>query len=232
MFRYNYHPLKNKERSTLIFLILFSALIRVPVILTLGDAGLEHEWKAIMENLTKHGVFSSINFDGFLIPNLFMPPLYAFYLYFFSLINLEEQSYVQLILSSQILLSSISVAVFYKINKIFFSEKISFFSSLIFSIFPLHVYACSQISSVSLQSFLTILFFYSIYKKKKFFINFFLFINRRFAYTFKRRVYCDFYFESFLSIIFFKNRNKKNFFSWFNNIYYNFALFNQKHLDI
>ena len=164
MFRYNYHPLKNKESSTLIFLILFSALIRVPVMLTLGDAGLEHEWKAIMESLTKHGVFSSKNFDGFLIPNLFMPPLYAFYLYFFSLINLEEQSYVQLILSSQILLSSISVAVFYKINKIFFSEKISFFGALIFSIFPLHVYACSQISSISLQSFLTILFFFSFEK--------------------------------------------------------------------
>ena len=103
MFRYNYHPLKNKERSTLIFLILFSALVRIPVILTLGDTGLEHEWKTIIENLTKHGVFSNKNFDGFLIPNLFMPPLYAYYLYFFSLINLEEQSFVQLILYSQIL---------------------------------------------------------------------------------------------------------------------------------
>ncbi len=172
MFRYNYHPLKNKESSTLIFLILFSALIRVPVILTLGDAGLEHEWKAIMESLTKHGVFSSKNFDGFLIPNLFMPPLYAFYLYFF------------------------------------FHIITILFNNIIF------------------------LFLFSIYKKRKFFINFLLFINRRSTYTFKRRVYCDFYFESFLSIIFFKNRNKKNFFSWFNNIYYNFALCNQKHLDI
>ena len=177
MFRYNYHPLKNKERSTLIFLILFSALIRVPVILTLGDTGLEHEWKTIIEHLTKHGVFANKNFDGFLIPNLFMPPLYAFYLYFFSLINLEGQSYVQLILSSQILLSSISVAVFYKINKIFFSEKISFFSSLIFSIFPLHVYACAQISSISLQSFLTILFFYFFFQfiKKRNFLSIFSF---------------------------------------------------------
>ena len=81
MFRYNYHPLKNKERSTLIFLILFSALIRVPIILTLGDAGLEHEWKAIMESLTKHGVFSSKNFDGFLIPNLFMYDYLVFLLF-------------------------------------------------------------------------------------------------------------------------------------------------------
>ena len=72
MFQNNYHPLKNKERSTLIFLILLSALIRVSVILTLGDVGLEHEWKTIIENLTKHGVFSNKNFDGFL-----MPPLYA-----------------------------------------------------------------------------------------------------------------------------------------------------------
>ena len=177
MFHNNYHQLKIKEIYVLVLLILFSVIVRIPVILMYGDTGLEHEWKAIMDNLTKHGVFSSINFDGLLIPNLFMPPLYAFYLYFFSLINLEEQSFVQLILTSQILLSSISVAIFYKINKNFFSEKISFFSSVIFSIFPLHVYACSQISSVSLQSFLTILFFYLFFQfiKKRNFLSIFSF---------------------------------------------------------
>ena len=106
-----------------------------------------------------------------------MPPLYAYYLYFFSFFNLEEQQYIQLILSSQIFLSLLSVAIFYKINKIFFSQKVSFYSSLFYSLFPLHLYACSQISSISLQTFLTVLFFYFFFKlvdKKNFKFIFFV----------------------------------------------------------
>ena len=96
-----------------------------------------------------------------------MPPLYAYYIYFFSLLNLENQSFILLILSSQILLASISVAFFYKINKNFFSEKISLFASLIFSLFPLYLYACSQISSISVHIFLAILFYYYFLKITK-----------------------------------------------------------------
>jgi len=45
--------------------------------------------------------------------------------------------------------------------------------TLIFSFFPLHVYACGQISSAILQSFLTVLFFYFFFKitKKSNFYN-------------------------------------------------------------
>ena len=93
-----------------------------------------------------------------------MPPLYAYYLYFFTFFNLDEQNYILLILSSQILIASMAVAVFYKINKLFFSKKLSLYSSLLFSLFPLHAYACSQISSITLQIFLTILFFYFFFQ--------------------------------------------------------------------
>ena len=164
MYLNNYQHLKNKETFILILLITFSVLIRIPAILIFGDVSLENEWKILVDNLILHGKLSFRNFDGFLLPNLFMPPLYAFYLYIFSIFNFEQQNYIQLILSSQILLSSISVAIFYKLNKIFFSQKISFYSSLLFSLFPLHVYACSQISSISLQIFLTILFFYFFFQ--------------------------------------------------------------------
>ena len=61
--------------------------------------------------------------------------------------------------------------VFYKINTLFFSKKLSFYSSLLYSVFPLHLYACGQISSISLQAFLLILFFYfffQVVKKKNF----------------------------------------------------------------
>ena len=168
--------IEGKEKKILIFLILFSIIIRIPVLIAFGDTGLEYEWKLLVENLVKYKELgwkncefsystTQICFDeGQLLPNLWMPPLYAYYLYFFTFLNLSEQNYILLILSSQILFASISVAVFYKLNKIFFSEKLSLYSSLFFSIFPLYAYASSQISSISIQIFLMVLFFYFFFQ--------------------------------------------------------------------
>ncbi len=161
MFLDNYHYLKNKEIYISILLFLFSFFSRIPVIILFGDTSLEYEWLYLVSNLIEHGQLVYQTFDnGFLLPNLWMPPLYAYYLYIFSFFNLENQNYIFLVLVTQIVLASISVIIFYKINKLFFSRKISFFSSLIFSLFPLHLYACSQISSISLQTFLSIFFIY------------------------------------------------------------------------
>ena len=159
MFLNKYHHLKNKEINILIFLFLFSILIRIPAIVMFGDQSLENEWKDIVNNL--------IVGKGFLYrgePNLFMPPLYAYYLYFFSLFNFEDQNYVKLILSSQILLSSIVVVLFYKLNQEFFSKKISLYSSILLTIFPLYIYSCTQISSISLQVFLTTTFLFCFFQ--------------------------------------------------------------------
>jgi|TARA_B100001964_G_scaffold79776_1_gene90086 4-amino-4-deoxy-L-arabinose transferase-like glycosyltransferase len=165
MFLNSYHQSKNKEIYVLVLLILFSVLIRIPVILIYGDTSLEHEWELLVNNLIEHGQLVYEIFDnGYLLPNLWMPPLYAYYLYCFSFLGLEDQNYILLILLSQMLLASISVAIFYKINKLFFSQKVSIYSSLLFSIFPLHVYASGQISSISLQVFLMILFFYFFFQ--------------------------------------------------------------------
>lgn len=170
MFLDNYHYLKNKEIYISTLLFLFSFFSRIPVIILFGDTSLEYEWLYLVSNLIEHGQLVYQTFDnGFLLPNLWMPPLYAYYLYIFSFFNLEDQNYIFLILMSQIFLASISVIIFYKINKLFFSREISFFSSLIFSLFPLHLFACSQISSISLQTLLLIFFIYfflQITKKK------------------------------------------------------------------
>jgi len=171
MFSRKYHHLKNKEIYILIFLFLFSFLIRIPAIFILGDTSLENEWKDIVNNLIEHKQFLYRD-----LPNLFMPPLYAFYLYFFSTFGFGEQLYISTILYSQILLSAISIIIFYKLNKNFFSEKISFYSSILLSLFPLYIYACVQISSITLQVFLIILFFFYFFKfiKLKNFFSIFL----------------------------------------------------------
>ena len=160
----SFQRLKNKETYLLIFLFLFSFLVRIPAIVIFGDTSLEHEWKIIVNNLTDYGKLSLFSFDNFLIPNVFMPPLYAFYLYFFKFFNFSNDIYILVVLFSQNILSSFSVVIFYIINKIFFSNKISLLGTLIFLLFPLHVYACGQISSGILQSFLTIAFFYFFFK--------------------------------------------------------------------
>ena len=181
MFLENYHYLKNKETYLLTLLILFSIFIRIPVIFLYGDAGLENEWLILVNNLNNHGVlafdYHDQNLAKYLFPNLYMPPLYAYYVYVFLAFGLESQNYILTILFSQPLLASISVAIFYKISKIFFSKIISLSISLLYSLFPLHVYACSQISSISLQTFLTILFIYLFFQfieKRTSFLVFFV----------------------------------------------------------
>ena len=100
MYLHNYQHLKNKEIYVLVSLTLFSVIVRIPVILIYGDTSLEHEWELLVNNLIKHGQLVYEIFDnGFLLPNLWMPPLYAYYLYCFSFFNLENQNYILLILS-------------------------------------------------------------------------------------------------------------------------------------
>ena len=117
----NYQFLKKKENLVLFLLVFLSVLIRIPIILIYGDTNLENEWAALVNNLILHGTLSYKSFEDFLLPNLFMPPQYAYYLYVFSFLNLAEQNYINLVLLSQALLASISIVVFYKINKIYFS---------------------------------------------------------------------------------------------------------------
>ena len=70
MFLNSYHYLKNKEIYILIFLILISVFVRIPVIFILGDVGLENEWKVIVYNLNEHGKLAYRSFDDFFLPNL------------------------------------------------------------------------------------------------------------------------------------------------------------------
>ena len=224
MYLNNYQYLKNKETYLLIFLFLFSFLIRIPSIFIFGDANLENEWRFLVNHLTDYKklysilpslinsslVYSSlsiINFDDFFVPNVFMPPLYAFYLYFFKVFNFSNEIYILVVLFSQNVLSSFSVVIFYIINKLFFSNKINIFGTLIFSLFPLHINACGQISSIILHSFLIVVFFYFFFKTVKrdnFFNICFLSLASGLVNTFKRRIYCVFSFKYFIHGVIFK----------------------------
>ena len=90
MFFNNYKNLKNKEIYLLTFLFLFSFIIRIPSIFIYGDTSLENEWRLLVSYLTDHGKLYSIlpsllSSGDFFAPNVFMPPLYAYYLYLFKI---------------------------------------------------------------------------------------------------------------------------------------------------
>jgi len=135
MYLNNYKYLKNKTKYLIIFLFLFSFLIRIPSIFLYGDQSLQNEWMYLVEYLVNYNKlysvlpsiidssFNQFNFTEFLPPNIFMPPLYAFYLYFFKFFNLNIENYILVILFSQSILSSMSVVIFYKINRFFFLIK-------------------------------------------------------------------------------------------------------------
>ena len=99
------------------FIILFSLIVRIPIVYIFGDSGLQHEWTILVNNLIDFGTlafsYHDPNLDQYLLPNLYMPPLYAYYLYFFSFFSLEEQNFIFIILLSQTLLASISVLFFF-----------------------------------------------------------------------------------------------------------------------
>ncbi len=164
------HSYKKKfhNQKLLINIIIVVALIsRIPVIYFFGDSGLQNEWLVIIKNLTNHEEFAFRNFGGFFVPNLYLPPLYIWFLYIFNIFNLSYENYINLILFIQAILASVSVATFYLICKKFFSNNLSLLLTVIFSFFPTYLYACGQISSITLYIFLILLFLFYILKVSK-----------------------------------------------------------------
>ena len=142
--------------------ISISIIFRLLLINTYGDTTLDNEWGTLFYNLKNYGVLAYRTFDEFIVPSVYMPPLYVYFIYIVDVITPESLNLVKTILFIQIILSSVYIYFFYKINLNQFSKKISIISTYIFSLFPLNTYSCLQISSITLQIFLIIIFLYLI----------------------------------------------------------------------
>ena len=95
------------------------------------------------------------------LPTVFMPPLYFYFIYILKFLTNDFFNLVNLVIFSQVIISTVSIYVFYEILHI--SEKNKFktlFVSALFAFFPINIYAVSQISSITLQIFLIVLFLY------------------------------------------------------------------------
>ena len=123
MFVKNFQQLKNSQLSTVVFLFLISFFIRIPIIIIFGDEGLDYEWKNLVYNLVHNGKLVWQTFEnGFLLPNSWMPPLYAYYLYSLTFLGLENENYIYLALYSQALLAALSIVLFSLLGFFFFKS--------------------------------------------------------------------------------------------------------------
>ena len=149
-----------KNYFSLNLLLIFSLLVRVIAVFYFGDEKIEYEWSILVNNLYEHGVLAFYSFKDELIPSVYMPPLYVFFIFLLKLITPENVEFTKMVLITQTILSTFSIFIFYKLNNFFFSKNWSLFNSFLFSIFPLNIYITTQISSISLQTLLLIIYLY------------------------------------------------------------------------
>jgi len=152
-----------KNYFSLNLLLIFSLLIRVIAVFYFGDEKIEYEWSILVNNLYEHGILAFHSFKDELIPSVYMPPLYVFFIFLLKLITPENVEFTKMVLIIQTVLSTFSIFIFYKLNNFFFSKNWSLFNSFLFSIFPLNIYVTTQISSISLQTLLLIIYLYLLF---------------------------------------------------------------------
>ena len=156
----------SKDKNLFFFIFISGLLLRSITAFFFGDRILENEWNILVKNLYFYDSFSLLVFDDLFVPNLWMPPLYGYFIYLHSLLVGFNEYLPISVITSQIIIASITPVFFFKIVSIFFNRKLSIIGSFIFNFFPLIIFSSSQISSVTIFLFLNILFFYFILKLK------------------------------------------------------------------
>ncbi len=188
-------------------ILILALLLRLISIFFYRDLEIVNEWDILLNNLENLGILSVHSIDGVAVPNIFMPPLYPFFLYILKSIFSNFEYFLWSIQFSQLFLALITIYLTNKILLEFFSVNISSIGTLFFAIFPLNVYAVSQISSIVIQVFLINVFLLS-------FIKLFKKINYKFILLFSissallMLVRGEFFIFFILSIIYLFLKNK------------------------
>ena len=157
----------------IITFIFLSVVARLISVYFFADTKIDNEWGTLVHNLEVSGILGmNVVIDDFtalhrlanpgdtVLPSVFMPPLYAYFIYYLKLLSTNLFDLLKIIFFVQIVLSLISTYIFFKIIKKFENFNISFSLTLIFSFFPIYIYSSSQVSSIVLQIFLLLFYFY------------------------------------------------------------------------
>ncbi len=149
-------------KNNIYLILVFSLILKTVIVLIFHERSLTDEWLIIFKNFEISKTYSFYVFDGQHMPTSYMPPLYFIFLYLNKIIAGETINFLYLVYFFQLLLSTYSVFIFYKICKKFLDENYSLLGALIFSIFPIIIFSNALISSACLQLVLY-LFFINIY---------------------------------------------------------------------
>jgi len=187
-----------------------SFAVKIAAAFILHDRGLSNEWIVLFNNFQNFNIYSYYNLEGQTIPSSYMPPFYLMFMYITKLLSFKLFNFIYLLYFFQIILSTASVILFFKLCNYFFDKKLSIIGAIIFAFFPLLVFSNGLISSASLQVFFYLLFFNFLIKvindKKK--INIILFSLVNVCCLFLRG---EFLIVLFLSLFYIILINKKNF---------------------
>ena len=97
-----------------IFLLIgLSFIIRLVAIYIYHDNRLDQEWEVLLDNLIRYKTYS---YYGPSVPHVMLPPLYPFFLYFLKILTFDKINLLNVLIFVQIILSTISIYIFYKIN--------------------------------------------------------------------------------------------------------------------
>jgi len=168
----------------IIAFIFLSIIVRIIAAYFFADTRLDNEWGKLVHNLEFSGILGiNVVIDDFtalhkfansgdtVLPSIFMPPLYAYFIYCIKLLSAHSFDLIKTIIFLQTVLSLVSIYIFFKIVRKFESFNISFLLILIFSFLPMYIYSSSQVSSVVLQICLLLFYFYflvELIKKENF----------------------------------------------------------------
>ena len=203
-----------KEYRFLLFLFSISFVSRIIIAYLYGDRELENEWMVLIENLYLNSTLSLLKFDDFFLPNLWMPPMYAYFGYLHALIFGFGDNLAIFIICSQIFISSLTAIFFYKLLKLFFSMEISCIGSVIFGLFPIIVFSASQISSVTIYMFFFICFiliYFKLLENNKLSTTLLFGVLSGILLLTRRDFICVYLFSLFYGLLFFKINFKKIF---------------------
>ena len=154
-------------RNKLFFLISISIIARLFSIYLFGAKEISNEWGVMVSIMEDHQMIGFRKIEGEIMPNIFMPPLYPIFLYLIKIFFYNLNYYLITIQLIQLIFSIVSIIYLIKILSEFFSKKIAYIGAYIFALFPLNVYAISQISSVTIQILLIIFYMYYFIKSLK-----------------------------------------------------------------
>ena len=154
----------NLLKNNLLIVLIISFILRIIAIWMFRDVQVDNEWGILLSNLETFGFLSVHDVQGEPVPNIFMPPLYPLFLYVIKIFFTSINGFLWAVQLIQLFLALITIYLTFRILLNFFSKNLSMIGTLVFAIFPINVYAVSQISSIVLQVFLLNIFLFSFFK--------------------------------------------------------------------